>query len=456
MSKTTDKTSLAEAFIQFQIEIKRKEIQDIKDEIHQLEDKRQKLMKEVSGDFVKMMIMKRMKHVYLQQEELREEQAKHAREQRRRMKEMEENLEKKEREDQELLKETTQESMKLKHKQEKELEELCCKLARLQVEVEKQTGERDAWLQYKTEGSMKDQQKIQKLEKRTILSQITFHDISEHFQKSLVVAKEEQQQNLAQSLEEKIQFATTKETELLDEASITELQETEWLKEQVPIYIDKVTVLESIVQNLQEENLKHINTLSQIIDSLIGTGNEFPVQSASFVSHDTQSADENIMKKCLEETSELLNRGLYPHQTLAEAEETQQESSETTSPSTTPSDITEMFNSQANFMGPIHLGLLNERLLRVEGKACPLHPSQDQTEKWSVTTKTIKDKFQNPGKSDAPKFNAQEGVPGKSFWEEASGKTQDKLEGPCLSASLGKPQDSPGVAGRSVWGERKV
>lgn len=382
MSKTTDKTSLAEAFIQFQIEIKRKEIQDIKDEIHQLEDKRQKLTKE--------------------QEELREEQAKHAREQRRRMKEMEENLEKKEREDQELLKETTQENMKLKHKQEKELEELCCKLARLQVEVEKQTGERDAWLQYKTEGSMKDQQKIQKLEKRTILSQITFHDISEHFQKSLVVAKEEQQQNLAQSLEEKIQFATTKETELLDEASITELQETEWLKEQVPIYIDKVTVLESIVQNLQEENLEHINTLSQIIDSLIGTGNEFPVQSASFVSHDTQSADENIMKKCLEETSELLNRGLYPHQTLAEAEETQQESSETTSPSTTPSDITEMFNSQANFMGPIHLGLLNERLLRVEGKACPLHPSQDQTEKWSVTTKTIKDKFQNPGKPDAP------------------------------------------------------
>lgn len=47
------------------IEIKRKEIQDIKDEIHQLEDKRQKLMKMVSGDFmlVKMMIVKKRKHV---------------------------------------------------------------------------------------------------------------------------------------------------------------------------------------------------------------------------------------------------------------------------------------------------------------------------------------------------------------------------------------------------------
>lgn len=56
--------------------------------------------------------------------------------------------------------------------------ELRCKLARLQVEVEKQTAERDAWLQYKNEGSMKDQQKIQKLEKRTVLSQMTFHDIS--------------------------------------------------------------------------------------------------------------------------------------------------------------------------------------------------------------------------------------------------------------------------------------
>ncbi|XP_056322780.1 coiled-coil domain-containing protein 83 [Danio aesculapii] len=391
MSKTTDKTSLAEAFIQFQIEMKRKEIQDIKDEIHQLEDKRQKLIKV--------------------QEELREEQAKHAREQRRRMKEMEGNLEKKEREDEELLKETTQENMELKHKQEKELEELRCKLAGLQAEVEKQTTERDAWLQYKTEGSIKDQQKIQKLEKRTVLSQMTFHDISEHFQKSLVVATEEEQQSLAQDLEEKILLGIMKETELLDEACITELQETEWLKEQVPIYIDKVTVLESIVQDLQEENLEHINALSQIIDSLIGAGNEFPVQSASFVSHDTQSADENIMKNCLEETSELLNRGLYPHQTLAEVEETQQKSEEMASAGTTPStppDIIEMFNSQANFMGPIHLGLLNERLLCVEGKACPLHPSQDQTEKWRVTTKIIKDKFQKPGKSDAPVNNTCE------------------------------------------------
>lgn len=50
---------------------------------------------------------------------------------------------------------------------------------------------------------------------------------------------------------------------------------------------------------------------------------------------------------------ELLNRGLYPHQTLAEAEETQQKSDKAASASTipsTPPDSKEMFSSQANFM----------------------------------------------------------------------------------------------------------
>ena len=37
--------------------------------------------------------------------------------------------------------------------------------------------------------------------------------------------------------------------------------------------------------------------------------------------------------------------------------------------------------------------------------------------------------------------------------EEASGPTQDTLEGLYLSAGLGTPRDSPGGAGGSGWGE---
>ena len=40
-----------------------------------------------------------------------------------------------------------------------------------------------------------------------------------------------------------------------------------------------------------------------------------------------------------------------------------------------------------------------------------------------------------------------------SDWEETSGPTQDTLEGLYLWAGLGTPQDSPGRAGGSGWGE---
>ncbi|MEQ2299455.1 hypothetical protein AMECASPLE_015330 [Ameca splendens] len=43
--------------------------------------------------------------------------------------------------------------------------------------------------------------------------------------------------------------------------------------------------------------------------------------------------------------------------------------------------------------------------------------------------------------------------PGTYHREEAQGKTQDTLKGPCVSAGLGTSWDSPGHAGPSGWGE---
>ena len=45
------------------------------------------------------------------------------------------------------------------------------------------------------------------------------------------------------------------------------------------------------------------------------------------------------------------------------------------------------------------------------------------------------------------------GVSGTSNQEETSGLTRDTLEGLYLSTGLGTPQDSPGRAGGSGWGE---
>ncbi|XP_073685128.1 coiled-coil domain-containing protein 83 [Garra rufa] len=347
MSNTSDTTSRSEAFIQFQIQVKKKEIQDFEEEVSQLVDKKQKLIK--------------------LQEQLREEHRGHVLELQKQMKEHERNLEQRQREDEEQVEDMTRENLELKDKQEEELEELRCKLAKLQVQVKELQEELEAWLQYKNEGSINDQQKIEKLEKDIALTQRIFQEISEYFQRSLVVTIAETKQKVSQSLKDEIQLAF-----------------------EVPLKKENVAELESTVQKLEEEILDLVSLIP---------GNEFLAQSTSFGSHDTHNMDRNIMIISLEEASELADRPPYSLQPLAEA--AQQKSDVTTSP-----DFSKTFSSQTDFTGPTHLGLLGKKLLCVIGKASPLHPPPNdpadmgemtfdllQTERWPVTTGIIHRKF---------------------------------------------------------------
>ncbi|KAI2659762.1 Coiled-coil domain-containing protein 83 [Labeo rohita] len=348
MSKTLDKTSLSEAFIQFQIQVKKKEIQEFEEEVSQLEDKKQNL---------------------INLEQLKEEQRRHERDLQKQMKEHERNLEQRQREDEEQVKQVAQENLELKHKQEKELEELRCKLASLQVQVKELQVERETWLQYKNEGSIKDHQKIEKLEKDIALTQRIFQEISD-----------ESEQKVAQSVKDGIQLAFKKANENLDNESKLEIKEMQFLKKQVPLYKEKVAELESTVQKLEEEVLDLVSLIP-----------------------------------------ELVNRPPYSLQPLAEVEGAQQKSDATTSTSSTPPDFSEMFNSQIGFTGPMHLGRLEQKLLCVIGKAYPLHPPPNdpadmgemttfdllQTERWPVTTDIIHRKFKE---SDSQSEEADESI----------------------------------------------
>ncbi len=117
-------------------------------------------------------------------------------------------------------------------------------------------------------------------------------------------------------------FMFQRANENLDNMSKLEIKEMHWLKKQVwsrfrfyftciflymqrlhnaanrpyqvPLYNEKVAVLESTVHKLEEEILDLVS---------LSPGNEFLAQSASLGSHDTHNMDRNIMKISPEETS---------------------------------------------------------------------------------------------------------------------------------------------------------
>uniref|UniRef100_A0A673M9R8 Uncharacterized protein n=1 Tax=Sinocyclocheilus rhinocerous TaxID=307959 RepID=A0A673M9R8_9TELE len=321
MSEILDTPSLSEAFIQFQIQVQMKEIEDFEEEICQLEDKKKKLIK--------------------LQEQLREEHRGHVRELQKQMKEQERNLEQRQREDEEQVERMARENLELKHKQEKELE------------VKELQAEQQVWLQYKNKGSIKDQQKIQKLEKDIASTKDLLGDIRCVF--SIVLLNSEHKYSLCLNI--KLYYT---------------------------LYSCELTATDT--------------TLMMAIKYL------------SLITHNAYSFPE------------LVDRPPYPLQPLAEAEGAQQRSDATTSGSTTtstPPDFSKIFSSQTDFTGPTHLGLLEQMLLCMIGKAYPLHTLPNdpadmgeemtfdllQTERWPVTTEVINRKFQQSvsqsGESDA-------------------------------------------------------
>ncbi|XP_051972578.1 coiled-coil domain-containing protein 83 [Xyrauchen texanus] len=335
MSKTLDKIPLAESFIQLQIQVKRKEFQDFKEELHQLEDKKQKLMK--------------------LQEQLREEQTGHVHDLNNQLKEQERTLEQTQLEYKDQVESAVQSDQELKCNHEKELEELHCQLARLQVQVEELHAERQEWLQYQNEGSMENQQKIQKLGKDIASTQSIFQEVSEYFQRSMTEAVEEIDKKTEQAFDETMQLAVETAIENQGNHHKRSIKLFDCLKKEIAIYVKEVSVLESTVQQLENENLELVNKLLQdrLDDAQISVGNAFHAHIARLGSFDIDM-DKAIMKISPEETPELVGRPPYPLQPLAEAEEAQQERDGTDSGSMTPSTALDLskihFSSEANFM----------------------------------------------------------------------------------------------------------
>ncbi|XP_056592731.1 coiled-coil domain-containing protein 83 isoform X2 [Triplophysa dalaica] len=363
MSKTINKTSFADVFMQFQIEVKRKEIQDYKEEKYQLEDKNQRLMKLVYIDAQAQIFIRHIyslqfsyennnKFMYQQQKQLKEEQHGYVCELHKQMKEHDRNLEKKELWNKEQVEYAVQENLKLKHKQENELKDLRCKVARMQVQVKDLLDERLVWLQFKKTESVENQQRIQKLDTHIVASERTYKEMSEYFQRSLALACEEIDRKAAQRSDEIIKLSEKRANENLDCDGKKELKDNEWLKKEVANYVRKISELESTVQKLELENLKHVNTL------------------LNHPSHDRQiSVSETLTQISREKSPEMVDTLSCPLRPLEEAEGAIRERDVTP---TTPPDLREIHT------GPIHLDSLKQKLLCVVGEAVPLRQPQSE------------------------------------------------------------------------------
>ncbi|XP_060764466.1 coiled-coil domain-containing protein 83 [Neoarius graeffei] len=368
------KARLAESVMQFQIEVRSKEMEELKEEVRELEDKNQKLIE--------------------LQDQLQEEQQRHISVLRKQAKEHERLFKEKEVANKEQVEQAVQQNQELRHIQEEELEELHRQLTSVQAQVEKLQVQRQAQQLFENMGSV-DQQQIQKLQSELYAVQKNVQAISENIECCLKETICKIDKKTSQLVEREKQLAGERTLKQVDKNTFQNIEKNDWLKKVLVIYDDEVSELDVAVRNLEEENLEHMKQLFEHCLSVV------QISSNVFL---TQAED-------LEQKLRLLGRpaetGKEQHHQSGELEE--DETDHSCKPSSPTHHLRTLLDgNQSDLNELLHLGLLEQRLMSVVSQPIPLCPLPSdpvdldtlthlgliQTQNGSVTANIIRKKFQ--------------------------------------------------------------
>ncbi|TSK16172.1 Coiled-coil domain-containing protein 83 [Bagarius yarrelli] len=240
--KTKEKKSTpAEAFIQFQIEVRKKEIDAYEEEIKELEARNKKLLE--------------------LRDQLRDEQQGHLSVLHKQIKAQEKKLEENEVANNEQIQEAIQSNVELARTQEDELEELHRKLISVQTEVVEMQAQLQSWQLYMNVDSVEHQKKIGNLESELESVQKKFQAMTVNIECALKAAISKIENSTTQLVEREKQMASERALKQADDNSLQEIKKNDWLKKEIAVYYEEVSVLDAAVKNLERENLTHMKEL---------------------------------------------------------------------------------------------------------------------------------------------------------------------------------------------------
>ncbi|XP_032534169.1 coiled-coil domain-containing protein 83 [Chiroxiphia lanceolata] len=192
----------------------------------------------------------------------------------------------KERDDKEVVtRDDVEESLKaiFQYVRDKEqlFKELRSQIEEIQQRISVKQRERDYWLEYKNVGSKIHADKISSLEKDIKKVKDELQRTTEYYRDALNAVKEEHKSLFDRHLKLLSEQALKSAVGYLDKNCRREIQENEWLKEEVKIYRKEVSDLKASVQLLEEENTSLVAKLIDIkLQNQIGSRHLFLSEAA--------------------------------------------------------------------------------------------------------------------------------------------------------------------------------
>ncbi|NXL96790.1 CCD83 protein, partial [Tyrannus savana] len=143
-------------------------------------------------------------------------------------------------------------------------EELRSQIEEIQQRISVKQRERDYWLEYKNVGSKIHAEKINSLEEDIKKVKDELQRTAEYYRDALNAVKEENKSLFDRHLKLLSEQALKSAVGYLDKNCRREIQENEWLKEEVKIYRKEERDLKASVQLLEEENT---SLVAKLIDT---------------------------------------------------------------------------------------------------------------------------------------------------------------------------------------------
>uniref|UniRef100_W5K6Y5 Uncharacterized protein n=1 Tax=Astyanax mexicanus TaxID=7994 RepID=W5K6Y5_ASTMX len=385
--------TVAEAYIQFQIQVIGEETEEFRKIITELETDNRRLTE----------LLDQLREEHLNSVCKLHEQAK----------KQEKELQQTVLVSKEQLKQAQNDNLKVTHKEEERMAEFHRQLDDLEVQSKQHLEEQQYWLQYKNVDRIKYQQRIDNLQSELISEHKKLEERLEICRHCLEATFSELDRKASQLMNNKKQLAIKNAVKELDNFRCKEIKENSLLKEELALYRKEVSVVEADMRRIEEEDLEHVK---QLFDDLPIPRNVSPTQLVSF------SLEHSVQSLSLTETAEpgsaplplsdsTAEAGGAKHQQQAvELEKDETDPSCKPSCSSSPCDLTLPLSGSRNDPWESEHPCLQEQqqLLRVAGQAMTLHPlindHQDlnTSTSQSLFTRIIRDRVEREAVRQSP------------------------------------------------------
>ncbi|XP_066846651.1 coiled-coil domain-containing protein 83 isoform X2 [Anser cygnoides] len=361
----SEESAFQEALLEFQIETKEAAIDQVLCDLKQVE--------------------KKNKEYHERNDHLKEEQQAHIRRILRKIEEKEKEQDEKEVVTRDDVEESLQATWQYAKDKEQLLKDLRSQMEEIDQQLAAKQSEREYWLEYKNVGSKTHANKIKNLEKDIKEVKDDLHRATEYYRKALKAVKEENDRLVELYTKKSKEQAPESAVRYLDKSSIREIEENEWLKEEVKVYQKKVRDLKASVQLLEEEN---INLVTKLIDGKL--------QNLRVPRHLCLTQAAGLQAKT--DGEESLRSATVPCQKKKASPKIQSET-EDGKPQDSDEELQEksltpllnsLYEVEKDFQEYLKLGPLESKLMCVVGRAMPIHkepeemPSKSPTEDGSV------------------------------------------------------------------------